>query len=253
MSEQRPAYEVKKTIIRVEKNKDNPFVMMDRRALEKPYMSWKAKGLLAYLLSRPDNWTVNFGDLIKRSTDGEHATRAAAKELQEAGHLEVKRRIDDKGRVTQYEYIVHEYPLCGFPQVDNPNVENLDINDTESNDINDDKEDDPQKPNIFRYYENNIAMLTQKSSEVLKDAEQTYPTDWIFEAIDLAVLHNARNWKYCEAILRRWKEKGKDTGKPNGKGKPHADNTRPVTKITPELLAAAEKVKQRKRERAGVR
>lgn len=122
-----------KTIIRVEKNKDNPFVMIDRRPLEKPYMSWKAKGLLAYLLSRPDNWSINFGDLVKRSTDGEYATRAAAKELQDTGHLEVKRHTNEKGQVIQYEYIVHEYPLRGFPQVGNPNVGNLDIN---NNDIN---------------------------------------------------------------------------------------------------------------------
>lgn len=132
-------YNTKKTIFRVEKSKDNPFVMMDRRPLEKPYLSWKAKGLLAYLLSRPDNWVVNFGDLVKRATDGEHATRAAAKELEKAGHLKVVRHIDSKGRVTQYEYVVYEYPVCDFPQVDNPDVENLDINDTVStdNDSND--------------------------------------------------------------------------------------------------------------------
>jgi hypothetical protein len=134
MTKQHPEYPTQQTIFRVEKSKDNPFVMMDRRPLEKPYLSWKAKGLLAYLLSRPDNWIVNFGDLVKRSTDGEHATRAAAKELEEAGHLKVKRHTDKKGRVTKYEYVVLEYPLCGFPQVDIPNVDNCHINDTDSND-----------------------------------------------------------------------------------------------------------------------
>ena len=29
------------------------------------------------------------------------------------------------------------------------------------------------------------------------------------EAIDLAVKHNKRSWKYCEAILKRWKEEGR--------------------------------------------
>ena len=58
-----------KTIFRVAKNKDNPYVMIDKRPLENPSLSWKAKGVLAYLLSRPDDWEIILGDLIKRSTD----------------------------------------------------------------------------------------------------------------------------------------------------------------------------------------
>ena len=29
------------------------------------------------------------------------------------------------------------------------------------------------------------------------------------DAIELAVKNNKRNWKYCEAILKRWKEEGR--------------------------------------------
>ena len=47
-------------------------------------------------------------------------------------------------------------------------------------------------------------------------AEQEYPEAWILEAISLAVQNNKQNWRYCETILKRWKNKGKD----NGKGKP---------------------------------
>lgn len=127
------------TIFRVEKSKENPFVMIDRRPLEKPYMSWKAKGLLAYLLSRPDNWVINFGDLVKRSTDGEYATRAAAKELEKAGHLKVDKERDDTGKIVKWVYTVYEQPLWGFQDVGNQDVGNQDvgnrdINDTESND-----------------------------------------------------------------------------------------------------------------------
>jgi hypothetical protein len=44
-------------------------------------------------------------------------------------------------------------------------------------------------------------------------AEKDYPAGWIADAIRLAVENNKRNWRYCEAILRRWKESGKDDGK----------------------------------------
>lgn len=67
----------------------------------------------------------------------------------------------------------------------------------------------PERPNIFRLYEENIGPLTPLIADALKDAEQTYAPEWVAEAIDLAVKNNKRNWKYCEAILKRWKEEGR--------------------------------------------
>ena len=64
MSEVKPNYSAKsRTIFRISKNKENPYVMMDRRPIENAELSWGAKGVLAYLLSRPDNWTVRLQDL----------------------------------------------------------------------------------------------------------------------------------------------------------------------------------------------
>ncbi len=66
-----------------------------------------------------------------------------------------------------------------------------------------------ERSNIFRLYEENIGPLTPMIADALNDAESTYPPAWVAEAIQLAVTHNARRWKYCEAILRRWKEEGR--------------------------------------------
>ena len=66
-----------------------------------------------------------------------------------------------------------------------------------------------ERPNTFRLYEENIGPLTPLIADTLKDAEQTYEQDWIADAIELAVKNNKRNWKYCEAILKRWKEEGR--------------------------------------------
>ena len=129
MSEEQAEYNVNKTIIRVAKNADNPFVMMDKRPLEKPYLSWKAKGLLAYLLSRPDDWTVRLGDLVKRSTDGEYATRQAIKELESAGHITKTQERKD-GQFAEVVYTVYEQPLRGNPQAGNPQAENLALTNT---------------------------------------------------------------------------------------------------------------------------
>jgi DNA replication protein len=66
----------------------------------------------------------------------------------------------------------------------------------------------PERPNIFKRYEENIGPLTPIIADALKDAEQTYPPEWVAEALETAVKNNKRSWKYVEAILRRWKEDG---------------------------------------------
>jgi DNA replication protein len=66
-----------------------------------------------------------------------------------------------------------------------------------------------QRPNIFRLYEENIGPLTPLLADALKDAEETYSAEWVAETIDLAVRNSKRSWRYCEAILKRWKEEGR--------------------------------------------
>lgn len=66
-----------------------------------------------------------------------------------------------------------------------------------------------ERTNIFRLYEENIGPLTPLIADALKDAEETYSAEWIAETIDLAVKNNKRSWRYCEAILKRWKEEGR--------------------------------------------
>jgi DNA replication protein len=66
----------------------------------------------------------------------------------------------------------------------------------------------PERPNVFKLYEENVGPLTPMIADALKDAETTYPEDWIVEALEIAVKSNKRSWKYVEAILRRWKEEG---------------------------------------------
>ncbi len=67
----------------------------------------------------------------------------------------------------------------------------------------------PPRPTIYQVYEENIGPLTPLIAEALREAEDTYPADWIIEAMQLAVEKNVRHWRYAEAILRRWQEEGR--------------------------------------------
>ncbi|MCU5830256.1 replication protein, partial [Clostridioides difficile] len=45
-------------IIRVSKDKDNPYVVLNKTCLEDVKLSWQAKGLHSYLISKPDHWKI---------------------------------------------------------------------------------------------------------------------------------------------------------------------------------------------------
>ena len=70
-----------------------------------------------------------------------------------------------------------------------------------------------ERPNIFRLYEAHIGPLTPMIADTLRDAEDTYPADWVEEATRIAVENNIRRWRYVEAILRSWQEEGLDERK----------------------------------------
>lgn len=66
----------------------------------------------------------------------------------------------------------------------------------------------PEWPGIYRLYEDNIGPLTPLLADLLQEAEKNYPPSIIQFAFEEAVKKNARNWKYIDAILRKWQEKG---------------------------------------------
>ena len=67
----------------------------------------------------------------------------------------------------------------------------------------------PERPNIYTVYEKHIGPLAPFISDALKAAEQDYSPEWVVDAIDIAVKANKRNWRYIEAILKRWESEGR--------------------------------------------
>ncbi len=66
--------------------------------------------------------------------------------------------------------------------------------------------------NIFQLYEQNIGMVSPLIAEELKDAQRTYPVQWLEEAFREAARARKLNWKYVNRILERWQAEGKDSG-----------------------------------------
>lgn len=136
-------------IIRVEKHTKN-FVILNKVFLEDKRLSFKSKGILTYLLSKPDDWTVRVNELISASTDGESSVRSALKELETCGYYRKYRvRTEDGSKIARWESVIYESPVemdsepvqqsqketeksqeksadlhCDFQQVGFPRIEN---------------------------------------------------------------------------------------------------------------------------------
>lgn len=123
-------------VIRVRKRPNN-FVMLDKTFLEDDRLSFKAKGILAYLLSKPDNWKVIVGNLVKYSKDGKSAVYAGLKELKECGYyVKTPIRSEDGRRISRWESTVYEMPdslLSDFQEIDNEEIENQYLENRERN------------------------------------------------------------------------------------------------------------------------
>lgn len=96
------------SIIRVEKNEN--YSTINNTGLNDCNLSFKAKGILAYLLSKPDNWRCQVNDLTKKSKDGRDSIYAGLRELRENGYM-IKRPIkDSKNIITAWEEVLYETP-----------------------------------------------------------------------------------------------------------------------------------------------
>ena len=85
------------TIVRVAHGRD-PYVVIDRRPLEDERLSWAARGVLGYLLAKPDNWTLRIEDLRRRGDLGRDALYAILKQLQHFGYVVRGSQRDERGR-----------------------------------------------------------------------------------------------------------------------------------------------------------
>lgn len=99
-------------VIRVKKQPKH-FVVLDKTFLQDSRLSCKAKGILAYLLSKPDDWKVIVGDIVNNCADGKAAIYSGLKELKEYGYYEkVPVRNEAGTRIIRWESTVYEVPPC---------------------------------------------------------------------------------------------------------------------------------------------
>ncbi len=106
------------TIIRAPRR--DRFVIIEQRAIEDERLSWAARGLLGYLLSKPDDWKVLVNDLRKRGDLGRDGIYRLLRELRDTGYMRFVRERDRLGRIQGGFYMIRE--IADSPHPDLPDT-----------------------------------------------------------------------------------------------------------------------------------
>lgn len=97
-------------------SKISNLVLQDKR------LSFKARGLIAYILSLPDDWVIQAKHLESESPQGREAIYSALKELSVFGYMQKEYLHNEDGHITHTRWIAYDEPsseinrITGFPK-----------------------------------------------------------------------------------------------------------------------------------------
>lgn len=99
------------TIVRATKDRENPYVMINKEAISDTRLSWKARGLLAYILSKPNDWKVILEHLENQAPDGKTSLRSGIDELKKHGYV-IRVAVRKNKKIDHWEFWVNETPIA---------------------------------------------------------------------------------------------------------------------------------------------
>lgn len=108
---------------------ERDYCYMANEFLRDSRLSWKAKGIIAYVQMLPDDWVLNMRDLTNRATDGRDSLYSGIKELEKYGYCAKVMQRNPDGTIAGYAYEIcdksvfqpfTENPVTDVPQPENP-------------------------------------------------------------------------------------------------------------------------------------
>lgn len=180
------------------KKKTENFTILDNTLFKDETISWKAKGLLAYLLHLPNDWQIYLEDLKNRSTDGIDSTRSAMNELIEKGYIE-REEVREKGKFKGYEYTVLEKPISVKPKTEKPISDNPILLSTDSNKLlntkNTNKTNTIEIENFFEECWNLYPSKKGKASIKYKKKKEIFTLGEEFKRCIKRYIDNKETWR----------------------------------------------------------
>ena len=163
-------------VIRVQKNTD--YTVMANFHLRDSNLSLKAKGLLSYMLSLPDDWDYSVSGLTKICKESTKCINNILKELEINNYLE-RRRIYENGKISRWEYLIHEKQHLQNEDIGNEDIQNeLQINTNIQNTkkLNTNKQKEKYKKELFELFWSRYPKKVDKQ-KTIKWFEKNNPTE----------------------------------------------------------------------------
>ncbi|QKJ87433.1 Primosomal protein 1 [Paramixta manurensis] len=104
----------------VRANRQRGYTLIDNQAIGNGALTWAAEGLLHYLLSKPDGWSVNPSHLWQEKKGirgcGRDAVYKLLNELIDVGFVLRIQLRDERGVTDGYDYYVYDVPRQAVPE-----------------------------------------------------------------------------------------------------------------------------------------
>ena len=190
-----------------QKRKDR-FSIINNKIIEDKQISFKARGLLIYMLSKPDDWKFYPDELAKHSDkDGVKAINTALQEMESVGYLVRKRKRDNKGHFKGIDYLLYETPQVINPDSQNRNAgkRNADLRNSENGTLpNTDFKPNTDIPNtnklladaqhsfqkITTIWQNNWGFPNGIAQQDLTEWSKEFGNDLVYYCVEFALRHN---------------------------------------------------------------
>src|SRR5574344_1229417 len=101
------------------KKRDYPFTTIHNKFLRDKNISFKAKGLFAYMFSMANGWNFTIRSISNQQNQGEQLIKSALNELKKNRYVEYRKFSTGKG-----EYYLDPEPNVEKPHVEKPHQEN---------------------------------------------------------------------------------------------------------------------------------
>lgn len=209
-------------IIRAKREKN--FSVFDNNLLRDSNISFRARGLLTYMLSLPDDWKFYVSELAQHSDkEKETAIRSAIDELEKAGYMKRVQKRGENGKFGAVDWYVYDEPQFSpngdlphavKPNADEPDAVNqplLRTNTTKNLEYQESKVScsSSDASNAFAAYQLTGATLTGKAVPIFVDYVARLGDELVCHAIDCMSLQaNKPNFNYLQRILNNYDKSG---------------------------------------------
>lgn len=200
------------------------FSIIDNWVIEDGRLSWGARGLLEYMLSKPDDWKFYMSELISHSDkDGRDKTYGYINELKKYGYVTRKQKRNSSGKFGNQDLIVTDSPLTGFPDTvkpdtDKPDTVNPQLLNTEykpNTDLNNTDEpltdDHHSLQDVFNLWQQSWGFPNGIAQQDLTEWSNEFGADLLYYCVEYALRRNISSKgadRYLYKKLNAYKEQG---------------------------------------------